>query len=199
MDKDQKTLLIIKDKVQAKAYLNETRMSILSKLSENQKTVSQVAKEMDVPPANITHHFKLLEKVGLIDLVEKLDTGRNLEKYYLSSAKYFEVDMTEGQMDNPVSEVLSILKKDLACGVKSAIATGGKDSAVGYVMNSKISPERFSHFAQKLKELIYEFRDDDQAGEQSYTMNVSLYTGGMDYGPLKKIQITKKQKNGEKK
>ena len=67
---------------QIKAYVNPTRIVILNMLIKKKRTVTSVAKELNVHPANLTHHFKLLEKAGLIKLVEKKDTGKNLEKYY---------------------------------------------------------------------------------------------------------------------
>ncbi|MDO9121366.1 MAG: helix-turn-helix domain-containing protein, partial [Anaerolineaceae bacterium] len=55
---------------QIRAYINPTRMTILSYLAKEKQSVSMIAQLLKVHPANLTHHFKVLEKVGLIKLVE---------------------------------------------------------------------------------------------------------------------------------
>ena len=71
---------------QIKGYIHPTRIVILKKLAEKKRTISGIARELEVHPANITHHFKLLEKTGLIKLVEKRDIGKTIEKYYRAIA-----------------------------------------------------------------------------------------------------------------
>ena len=68
---------------QVRAYVHPTRIIILKQLAKGKSTVSGMAKKLGVHPANLTHHFKKLEKSGLIKLVEKKDIGKNIEKYYL--------------------------------------------------------------------------------------------------------------------
>ena len=47
---------------QIKAYIHPTRINIISLLMKEKRTISGIAKQFEVHPANITHHFKLLEK-----------------------------------------------------------------------------------------------------------------------------------------
>jgi DNA-binding transcriptional ArsR family regulator len=51
---------------QIRAYVHPTRMTILALLAQEKQSISGVARQIAVHPANLTHHFKLLEKAGLI-------------------------------------------------------------------------------------------------------------------------------------
>ena len=82
-----KKLLVLQKPVEIKAYVHPTRMNILRMIAIRKRTVSSVARDLGVHPANITHHFKLLEKTKLIQLVERRDIGKNIEKYYRAAAR----------------------------------------------------------------------------------------------------------------
>jgi len=55
-------ILVLTDNKQIKAYVHPTRINILTMLAAKKMTVSSVAKKLKVHPANITHHFRLLER-----------------------------------------------------------------------------------------------------------------------------------------
>ena len=57
------------------AYLHRSRMAILDALLHQFQTVSQIATQMNVHPANLTRQMRVLEQAGLIKLVEKRDNG----------------------------------------------------------------------------------------------------------------------------
>ena len=65
-------------------------------------------------PANLTHQFRRLEQAGLIDLVEKRDIGRNIEKYYRATAYTFTIQWEKQTQSNKKTLALSILQDDLA-------------------------------------------------------------------------------------
>ena len=77
--------------IEIAAYLHRTRMQMLSALRDGPATVSAIADRLGVHPANLTRHIRKFEKAGLVSLVEKRDTGRNLEKWYASTAQTFDV------------------------------------------------------------------------------------------------------------
>ena len=73
------------------AFTHRTRMRMLEVLREGPATVSAVAQKLDVHPANLTRHMRILVSAELAKLIEKRDTGRNLEKWYQATATSFEV------------------------------------------------------------------------------------------------------------
>jgi DNA-binding transcriptional ArsR family regulator len=162
---------ILKDDAQIKGYIHPTRITLLEILSSEKRTISSVAKELGVHPANITHHFKLLEKTGLIRLVEKRDTGKNLEKYYRAIAYTFEV---ASNSSNKSAIALSILKNDLSAAINNLKKSDPKKS-IAFLATARISADRFDHFAINLENLINEFKKADSKGGEAYTINLSLY------------------------
>ncbi len=81
------------------AYLHRTRMAILDVLRDGAATATQIAARLGVHPANLTRHIRVLEEAGLVVLVEKRDTGRNLEKYYAAIGWQLQVAPDTGRPD----------------------------------------------------------------------------------------------------
>lgn len=94
-----------------KAFLHPLRSKVLGMLTSQPMTITQVAKELEVHPANLTHHFRKLQEAGLIKIHEERDIGRVVERYYIAKARTFEIHQeTRGAN----SKVLSFLKNDLS-------------------------------------------------------------------------------------
>jgi DNA-binding transcriptional ArsR family regulator len=168
----QKKLHVLTDEAQIKGYVHPLRMSLLVLLATQKRTVSSVAKQLGVHPANITHHFKLLEKVGLIRLVEKRDTGKNLEKYYRAIAQTFEVAPREDCASGALK--LSILKNDLAATINT-LSDDDSHKVIAQLATARISTDQFDRFCEKLQLLIAEFKQTDTLNGAAYTFNASLY------------------------
>jgi len=176
-DFEPKKLHTITDSQQVKAYAHPARMVILQMLANERRTVSSVAKEMNVHPANITHHFRLLEKAGLILLVEKKDTGRNLEKYYRSIAHNFVVSMAGSEASEKAATVLSILRDDLTSAIGNAKSLSDK-SLIGLIRTARIPQEKLAAFYGSMEQLLDSFGACDTQEGIAYTMNLSLYPAG---------------------
>jgi DNA-binding transcriptional ArsR family regulator len=166
-------VVILRDDEKIKSYVHPVRMTILKKLAEKKRTVSDIAREIVVHPANITHHFKLLEKTGLIVLVEKKDTGKNIEKFYRSIAYDFIVD-TDDKKLNKKSLSLSILKSNL----ESAIIKTNRDESeevLALLRNVKLSSSDFQKLKKKLVKMIKEMKNSKSKSSKSHSINISVY------------------------
>lgn len=69
------------DRESFKALASDTRLDILRALDERQKTVTELAKELDLNKATVFEHLETLVKV---DLVQKLENERKWVYYQLS-------------------------------------------------------------------------------------------------------------------
>jgi DNA-binding transcriptional ArsR family regulator len=179
----------LKTEEQVKSYVHPTRMNILKMLAKTKRTISSVAKELKVHPANITHHFKLLEKSGLIRLVEKRDTGRNLEKYYRAAAFNYNVRINEKGEVNKEALALSILRDDLSIaidvikGKKGATSSSAPKYVKALITTARLDTKRVNLFEKKLAELIKEFSKNSVKNGTAYTLNMSLYPNDADCLP----------------
>lgn len=162
---------------QIKAYVHPTRIMLLRLLAKERRTISSIAKENGVHPANITHHFRLLEKAGLIRLVGKRDTGKNLERYYRAIAYNFIVrpEAKHGRKDtNKKALALSILKDNLSVAIKTVKDDDG-DNVLALLNVTRLTPEDVKKLMKRLNGVVSEFRKYDSPDGKLFTINVSLY------------------------
>jgi predicted transcriptional regulator len=149
-------------------------------LAAHKRTVSSVARELGVHPANITHHFKLLEKAGLIRVVERRDIGKNIEKYYRSIAHSFVVSVDKSTKSSKKALELSILRNDLSTAI-STVKTNDKHGVVAVIKIARILPQDLKVLQKKVMELIREFSRYDSAKGTAYTLNISAYPNETEY------------------
>jgi DNA-binding transcriptional ArsR family regulator len=172
---------------QIRAYVNPTRMTILSYLSQEKDSVSGIARRLNVHPANLTHHFKLLEKVGLIQLVEKRETGKNLEKLYRASAYHYTVQV-EGKIANKKLLALSILRDNLTAALHRLDRKQGDQNVLAILKTVRLDPKDVTRFQQKLMTLSEEFEKRSFENGLAYSLNASLYP--TEVGDLGRQEIT---------
>jgi DNA-binding transcriptional ArsR family regulator len=174
-DLEPKPSLALIDPKQIRAYVHPTRMKILDLLIEEKLSVSAIARRLGVHPANITHHFKILESAGLIRLVEKRDTGKNLEKLYRATACSFVVEPAGGDELNKQAVVLSILRDNLISAFSAIRRRTDNPAVLGLLMGVRIRPEKLASFEKRLRSLVSEFDDQRTSDGKSYTVNISAY------------------------
>lgn len=175
----------LSDAGQIKAYIHPTRIVLLEMLAREQRSISSIAREMSVHPANITHHFRLLEKNGLIRLVEKRETGKNLEKFYRAIAFSFMVKSEDKGIKQKKALALSILMNDLSVAVKS-VRDDNAEKVIALLTNARIDAGVFDRFAGELETLVRKFQAAETETGNSYTLNLSLYPNDVDLGIQKK-------------
>ncbi|WP_054956524.1 ArsR/SmtB family transcription factor [Paenibacillus dakarensis] len=77
---------------QSKLLGSAQRIKIIGAIADTAKTAKQVADELGQSPGSTHYHIQKLHDGGLIDLVETRTTGGIVEKYYMSKAKWFDLD-----------------------------------------------------------------------------------------------------------
>ena len=179
---------ILSTEQQIKAYVHPVRMSIIDLLAEEKQTISDVAKKFDVHPATITHHFKLLKRIGLIILVEKRDTGRNIEKYYRAAAFNFEVKLRKDKPVNKKALGLSILRNSLSTAIKEVKSKEDK-AVIALMERARIKSKDVPKFQKKLMSLIKEFRSFDSGSGEAYTLSIGVYPDYTSGNSQKEIYI----------
>jgi DNA-binding transcriptional ArsR family regulator len=160
---------------QIRAFAHPTRMTILGILAREKQSVSGVARQLGVHPANLTHHFKLLEKVGLLKLVEKRETGKNLEKYYRAVAYHFTVSTSGESNGNKKLLALSILRDNLTAALQMLQNQSEDQVVLGLLKTAHLDPEDVPKFEKKLFDLLEEFSAFRSGTGPAYSLNMSLY------------------------
>ena len=149
---------IISEPEQFKALSDRKRLSILSILVEKQATVSQLAEEIGDIPANVHHHVKLLERAGLIRLVETREKSGILEKYYRAVAGRLTVEHDVGVYTDSSALVLDTVAAAVKKGIRTAVAGNGAE-VLGTVEELFLDPEQLPDFKERLLALLAEYAE----------------------------------------
>lgn len=183
--------MVLEDDERIRAYVHPTRMRVLWLLAQEQMTATGIARELGVHPANLTRHLKLLERTGLIRLVERRDTGRNLEKYYRAAALAFEVRMRSDPIEDRRATVLSILRDNLSTAIPTAQAEAS-GQVVGLLEQARLDRRRIPRLQKRLEALTREFAALDATDGVPYCLSLALYpseSSGVAPTPTSEIVI----------
>ncbi|MBS7525503.1 helix-turn-helix domain-containing protein [Fusibacter paucivorans] len=104
-----KEVMVLKDLEQIKAISQQYRLQIVEAFENKPKTAKQIAETMGEPHGRVNYHIKMLEKVGIIELVEEIVKFGVVEKYYCPVAKKMMIDSTavtlDDEMNNSIGKV----------------------------------------------------------------------------------------------
>lgn len=161
------------------AYLHRSRMAILDVLRGGPATTTQIAAALGVHPANLTRHVRVLREAGLVALVEKRDTGRNLEKYYVATARRFRVAPETAHLTAPHKIALTFVRSELSAALaRLPDETTGPVTAL--VVGASVAPGMARAFAEELAGLAERFSAADRADGQPCQLVLALYPGDVD-------------------
>ncbi len=77
-----------------KVLSDPRRLAILRAVMTSSATLTHLGQSMDMHPAKVRYHLKLLEEAGLVALVETRVVGNYTEKYYAATAQAFNIQVS---------------------------------------------------------------------------------------------------------
>lgn len=162
-----------------KVYFDPVRTRIMQLLVKP-NTVHQIAQALNVPFTRLYYHMNLLEKHGLIRVVETRSMpGAIEEKYYQITAHEFVVarellTVSQEKEDDGLRVLLSTVVDPMMGDIRNSARAGliemsqTPPDARALLMRRgflRLSPEKASDFQRRLSELVSEFsRDQDEDG-----------------------------------
>jgi DNA-binding transcriptional ArsR family regulator len=158
------------------AYLHRTRMAILEALRAGPATVTQVSGRLGVHPANLTRHVRVLEAAGLVVLVEKRDTGRNLEKYYAATAVRFAVAPDTSGLRAPHVIALTFARSLLSAAL-ARLPDREQDPLAALTVAVRLTEQTARAFADELTRLAERFSATDEGEGRPYEIVLALVPG----------------------
>lgn len=191
-DWEREGTYIIRDLETLKVIADPIRNQILDVLQYTPQNTKEVADKLGLAPSKLYYHFNMLEKIGLIEVVETRQISNLIEKYYKSVATYFLVDpallnfeSSEGKenMYTLVESAIDTTREDFlrSLQARSLQMEQGIDSKKRSVLLSRdlshLRDEKAEEFLKKLSKLVEEFIDADSknADDQTYAMTVAMY------------------------
>jgi DNA-binding transcriptional ArsR family regulator len=179
----------LSSKNELRAYVNATRITILALLRDFSATITQIAREIGTHPANLTHHFRILERAGLIRLVEKRDTGRNLEKFYRAAALSFITAPGELEVVEKQALKLSILRDEFTASIQRLNKSKDEAEVFARLLVARISKNNLKKFQKQLLLLISEFEQAETPDGDPYSLALCLFPALVGSGPKRKIHL----------
>jgi DNA-binding transcriptional ArsR family regulator len=175
-----------------KAFLHRTRMDILSALRDGPTTASKIGERLGVHPANLTRHIRTLVSAGLVELVEKRDTGRNLEKYYAATAVSFDVAPEAGSVASPHRLALVHARSDISAAL-ARIPDDDSPPVVVLIAGARISGKEIERFKKELDRLIASFSSADESTGTPYHLSLALYPGDIDESLCQEVRLDRRK------
>lgn len=188
----QEPIFIIRDLDTLKVIADPLRTQILEVLILQPLTVKQVAEKLGLAASKLYYHVNLMEKHGLIRVVDTRVVSGIIEKTYRAAATNLDIDpsllafTTDAGKDN-INTVLvatidttrdDILRSLQARYFELEQGAGQRSRRVVVTRQlSRIPDERADEFAARLDALLKEFNaaDTDSPDLQTYALTVAFY------------------------
>ncbi len=105
-----KAFKVIKDPEAFQLLADETRRKIIYLLRAKERTVSQLAGELDRTPQAIYHHIHKMRDAGLVEVAREERVDHFIETYFQATAEVFQMSYGEGKPGYAESRTLEALK-----------------------------------------------------------------------------------------
>ncbi len=185
-------VFIINDLETLKVVADPVRNQILEVLEKKPQNVKEVADKLGLAPSKLYYHFNMLEKVGLIKVVETRQVANLIEKYYHTTSSFIDIDhnllnfsTVEGKenMFTMVSSTIDTTREDLlrslqARSLQLEQGVAGKLRSVTLSRHlSNMTDEKADEFHKRLEGLLEEFIDSDTKDpeQQTFAMTIAMY------------------------
>jgi DNA-binding transcriptional ArsR family regulator len=186
---------IIKDLETLRVIADPLRAQILELLVHRPQTVKYVAEKLGLAPGKLYYHFSLLEKHGLIEVIETRMVSNMVEKLYRSVAAKMDVDpallqfATSSGKDNIHTLLTSILdatREDLIRSMDAraaALERGADPEPREIVINrltARLTKDQYQEFKSQVFELLHKFDQSNLDSPEAenlptYSLMVALY------------------------
>ena len=196
MNEAMNDTFIIQDLDTLKVISDPLRNQILEALILEPLTVNQVAEKLGMTASKLYYHVNLLEKHGLIQVVETRTVSNLIEKVYRAVATRFTLDHDLLSFETPsgqetiytaVASTLDSTREDVLRSFQARafnLEQGAEAQLRRAIFNralSRLTEEKVQDFQNRLNDLVADFEEADmqEAGEnqdlQSYALTVVFY------------------------
>lgn len=181
-----------------KVYFDPLRHKIVSLVSATPRTVHEIADSLGVPFTRLYYHINLLEKHGIIRVVDVRSLpGAIEEKYYQVTARSFVVDRSLLKTNDPDGANLDILlemvfdeaRKEILRSVREKVINlhttpPEPDSVLMRRGYTRMTPDQARRLYQSLLDILAESQvAEASATDQYYGIVVSLYPVEIPHQP----------------
>lgn len=194
MGKNKKSaVFMIKDLETLKVATDALHLQILAILNPEPLTINQVAEKLGSKSSRLYYHFNLLEKAGLIRVVETRTVNNITEKIFWVTAEEIEVEKdllnfssSDGQenISQVVISALDATRDDILRSLqarKLEIDHGAKPNPLDMVIKvvkKRLKNETYHQFVEAFHQLMVSFEDlpdEDGQGDEFGVFSVASF------------------------
>jgi DNA-binding transcriptional ArsR family regulator len=183
---------IVDDLEVLKAIAHNTRLDILQSL-KHPKTVKEIAQRLDIVATKLYYHVNLMEKHGLIQVVETNIVSGIIEKKYQVTARNYRLQdglLTEGddhsaEIDMMLGAIFSTTRSEIKRSIKAKQMGLTQEDKRGILWHSgvQLTPRQFAEFHAHFEEFLRKMEaqskqnkaNDQNIDTSHYGITVAFY------------------------
>ncbi len=155
---------------QLKALGDAFRQNILALLLDKAATTQQLAEALNTPTSTVAHHLQVLTEAGLTRVVQTRQVRALTQKYFGRTARsYISISHTPNENYNSTITMLYTALKEIAAQSEQQRFLNGN---FGY---ARIPRSQAEAFTERVGQLVREFEELSQPGEEAYRLMTALY------------------------
>lgn len=169
-----------------KAIAHSTRLDILQSL-KRPKTVKDIAKKLKLPATKLYYHVNLMEKHGLIQVVETNIVSGIIEKKYQVTARNYRLQdglLTESntfseEIDMMLSAIFSTTRSEIKRSIEAEQMKLNNEDKRGLLWHSgvQLTPAQFAKFYEQLEILLKEMEAQSKQNDAAHLENNTCHFG----------------------
>ncbi len=191
---DDKNPFIIQDRETLKVMADPLRHQIIELLIDSPQTIKQVADKLGLAPSKLYYHFNLLEKHGLLKVMETRMVSNLMERSYQAVASCFELapgllttstDEGKAAVNEAIVSTIDATRDDILRSLQARyfqLEQGAPAQPRRMMLTRQVRriPEtRVTEFQERLETLLKDFTDAESppgAPEtRAYAIMVAFY------------------------
>ncbi len=173
-----------------KVIAHGTRLDILQRLKQP-KTVKDIAEQLNLPATKLYYHVNLMEKHGLIQVVETNLVSGIVEKKYQVVARNYRIDnqlladqpTASKELDRMLSTIFDVTRSEIQRTVRQSEQNPFKDGASGGILwrsTLRLTAEQYRAFYGRLQSLLDEMEatpkeTQEDSAKKLYGLTVAYY------------------------
>lgn len=181
--------MIITDLETLKVMSDELRLKLIEALSRGPTTVKQLAELVGVPQSKLYYHVGLLEKHGLITVVDTQIVSGIVEKWYQCTAEDYSVDGKLFRLEPEKESVYGLIRivfDSTLAEIRQAVTAKlinldeeapDKDQMALTKSSAFLTPAQAELIKKQLKEIHAQLTEFDQEKDTEGKQMFSLLTG----------------------
>lgn len=175
--------LVIEDVETLKVIADPHRMRMIEAIGSEQLTAKEWAERLDEGVHKLYYHIRLLEKHGLVVVVDTQVVSGIIEKRYALSAHRFEikpgllsaVDDGDEALDSMVSSMLDNTSSAMRSAYRAGVLNlDDKEHTMFFRARLNLTRERAAELVRRVTEVIKEIGGDEKSGD-TYGLTLAFH------------------------